>query len=212
MNKYIKAFFVAATLILIYGGASIGQAENIQKGQKSMEDKNMLIMSLDSGQVFIKLRPDLAPNHVERIKDLAGSGFYDGLVFHRVIDGFMAQTGDPTGTGTGGSGQNIKAEFSTAPFVRGTVGMARAQHEDSADSQFFITFDDAQFLNRKYTVFGNVVSGMEHVDKIKRGEPPVSPDKILWMRLASEKEAEMENDLEVPDFIDSELRPENYKQ
>ena len=133
--------------------------------------ENTLILELDHGTVEIALRPDLAPNHVARIKKLVRDGFYDGIVFHRVIDGFMAQTGDPTGTGSGGSGQNLKAEFSDANFGRGTVGAARAQHPDSADSQWFICFDDASFLNGQYTVWGEVVSGMEAVDKIKKAPP-----------------------------------------
>ena len=127
----------------------------------------------------VELRPDLAPNHVTRIKELARQGFYDGVVFHRVIDGFMAQTGDPTGTGMGGSGKKLKAEFTREPHVRGTVSMARAQSPDSGDSQFFIYFDDASFLDNQYTVWGKVIEGMDNVDKIKRGEPVNSPDKII---------------------------------
>jgi peptidylprolyl isomerase len=135
--------------------------------------------------VVIRLRPDLAPNHVARIKELATEGFYDGIVFHRVIEGFMAQGGDPTGSGMSGSGKRLRAEFSREPFVRGTCGMARSQHPDSADSQFFIMFDEGSFLNGQYTVWGEVVEGMEHVDAITRGEPPRVPDKILSMRVAS---------------------------
>jgi peptidylprolyl isomerase len=132
------------------------------------------------GPVVIRLRPDLAPKHVERIQTLTKQGFYNGVVFHRVIDGFMAQTGDPTGTGTGGSElPDLAGEFTKTPFVRGTLGMARAASRNSANSQFFITFDDASFLNGDYTVFGEVVSGMENVDKIKRGEPVQNPDRIL---------------------------------
>ncbi|MGC6472005.1 MAG: peptidylprolyl isomerase [Parvibaculales bacterium] len=143
-----------------------------------------MLLELKDGTVKIKLRPDLAPNHVERIKQLAGEGFYDGIVFHRVIDGFMAQSGDPTGTGMGGSEYpDLRAEFSNEPFVRGVLGMARSQHPDSANSQFFICFEDAQFLNRQYTVWGEVVEGMDYVDNIKRGEPPTDPDKIISMRL-----------------------------
>ena len=122
------------------------------------------------------MRPDLAPDHVARIKELARKGFYDGVVFHRVIDGFMAQTGCPHGTGTGGSGQKLKAEFNAEPHVRGTVSMARAQ-PDSADSQFFICFDDANFLDKQYTVWGRVIEGMENIDAIKKGEPVASPDQ-----------------------------------
>jgi peptidylprolyl isomerase len=145
-----------------------------------------LVLELTTGKVVILLRPDLAPNHVARIKELAEQGFYNGIVFHRVIEGFMAQTGDPTGTGTGGSGKKLKAEFSSAPFARGTVGMARASSPDSGDSQFFICFAPAPFLNGQYTVWGTVVEGMENVDKIKRGEPPSNPDKIVKASVESD--------------------------
>ncbi len=148
----------------------------------SENSENTLVLETTQGRVVIELRPDLAPNHVARIKELAQQGFYDGVVFHRVIEGFMAQTGDPTGTGRGGSGKNLKAEFSKAPHERGTVSMARANHPDSADSQFFICFDDAGFLDGKYTVWGRVIEGMENVDKIKRGEPVKDPDKIISVR------------------------------
>ena len=132
------------------------------------------------GDVVIKLRPDLAPGHVERITDLASSGFYDGVKFHRVIPGFMAQGGDPTGTGTSGSSKpNLKQEFSAEPHVRGACSMARTSDPNSANSQFFICFDDATFLDRQYTVWGNVTSGMEHVDALPKGEPPRSPGKIV---------------------------------
>ena len=148
--------------------------------------EDTLILTLKDGDVEIALRPDLAPNHVAQIKELARKGFYDGIVFHRVIDGFMAQTGDPTGTGTGGSGKRLKAEFNDEPHERGTCSMARSNHPDSADSQFFICFDDAGFLDGQYTVWGKVVSGMEHVDKIKRGEPVQNPDKIVKMRVKAD--------------------------
>ncbi len=151
----------------------------------SENKENTLVLETTHGRVVIELRPDLAPNHVARIKELAQQGFYDGVVFHRVIDGFMAQTGDPTGTGRGGSGKNLKAEFSKAPHERGTVSMARANHPDSADSQFFICFDDARFLDGKYTVWGRVIEGMDNIDKIKRGEPVKDPDKILSMRIGT---------------------------
>src|SRR5208282_2035755 len=147
----------------------------------SADKENTLVLETTHGRVVIELRPDLAPNHVARFKELAQQGFYDGVVFHRVIDGFMAQTGDPKGTGRGGSGKNLKAEFSKAPHERGTVSMARANHPDSADSQFFICFGDAHFLDGKYTVWGQVIEGMENIDKIKRGEPVKDPDKILSM-------------------------------
>ncbi len=151
----------------------------------SANSENTLVLETTQGRVTIEMRADLAPNHVARIKELAQQGFYDGVVFHRVIDGFMAQTGDPTGTGRGGSGKNLKAEFSKAPHERGTVSMARANHPDSADSQFFICFDDARFLDGKYTVWGQVTEGMENVDKIKRGEPVKDPDKIVSMRVGT---------------------------
>ena len=141
--------------------------------------ENSLHIHLKDGLVVIRLRPDLAPKHVERIKDLAREGFYDGIVFHRVIDGFMAQTGDPTGTGMGGSGQKLPAEFTKTPFDRGTVGMARSQDPNSGDSQFFICFAPAHFLNGQYTVWGEVTEGMDFVDAIKKGEPPSNPDKMV---------------------------------
>ena len=159
-------------------------AQTSLKSQIASSKEEIMLLELKDGTVKIKLRPDLAPNHVERIKQLAGEGFYDGIVFHRVIDGFMAQSGDPTGTGMGGSEYpDLRAEFSNEPFVRGVLGMARSQHPDSANSQFFICFEDAQFLNRQYTVWGEVVEGMDYVDNIKRGEPPTDPDKIISMRL-----------------------------
>ena len=148
--------------------------------------ENTLILDTTQGPVTIELRPDLAPNHVARIKELARQGFYDGVVFHRVIEGFMAQTGCPQGTGTGGSGQKLKAEFSKEKHVRGTASMARAQNLDSGDSQFFICFADAPFLNGQYTVWGEVLSGMENVDQIKRGEPVKDPDKIVSAKLVAQ--------------------------
>jgi cyclophilin family peptidyl-prolyl cis-trans isomerase len=155
------------------------------------DTENTLYLDLKDGRVVIELRPDLAPKHVARIKELVRKGFYDGIVFHRVIDGFMAQGGDPTGTGTGGSGVKLPAEFSNQPFVRGTVGMARAQSPDSADSQFFICFASAPFLDGKYTVWGQVIKGMEYVDKIKKGSEAANgqvdnPDKIVRMQIAAD--------------------------
>ena len=146
---------------------------------------NTLVLNLDTGSdgggdVVIRLRPDLAPGHVERIKSLVEDGFYDGITFHRVIPGFMAQGGDPTGTGTGSSKHpNLKAEFSSEPHVRGTCSMARAHNPDSANSQFFICFDDCRFLDGQYTVWGEVVEGMEHVDALPEGEPPRNPGRIV---------------------------------
>jgi peptidylprolyl isomerase len=146
---------------------------------------NTLTLETTKGDVTIKMRPDLAPNHVARIKQLVSEGFYNGIVFHRVIDNFMAQTGCPHGTGTGGSTYpNLSQEFNAAPHVRGTCSMARASHPDTANSQFFICFGDARFLDKQYTVWGEVVSGMENVDKIKRGEPVKDPDKILKATLS----------------------------
>jgi peptidylprolyl isomerase len=152
------------------------------------DPENTLIMDMSHGRVVIALRPDLAPKHVTRIKQLARQKFYDGVVFHRVIEGFMAQTGCPKGTGTGGSGEKLAAEFNSEPHVRGTCSMARAQAPNSADSQFFICFADVRFLDRQYTVWGKVIEGMENVDKIKRGEPVKSPDKILTLRVAADVE------------------------
>ncbi len=144
-----------------------------------------LTMTLETGEVKIRLRPDLAPDHVAQISGLANEGFYDGVVFHRVIDGFMAQGGDPTGSGMGGSSRpNLKAEFSAEPHVRGICSMARSSNPNSANSQFFICFDDARFLDKQYTVWGQVVEGMEHVDRLPKGEPPRSPGKIVSMRAA----------------------------
>jgi len=150
------------------------------------DPENQIFLDLKDGRVVIDLLPDVAPKHVERIKELAREGFYNGIVFHRVIDGFMAQTGDPTGTGTGGSGKKLVAEFSDEPFTRGAVGMARAQDPDSGDSQFFICFDSAPHLDRQYSAFGKVVKGMEFIDKIKKGDPRSgavpNPDKIISIR------------------------------
>jgi peptidylprolyl isomerase len=145
------------------------------------DELNTLVLNLDSGgDVVIRLRPDLAPDHVERIKELTNEGFYNGVVFHRVIDGFMAQGGDPTGTGMGGSSKpDLKAEFSREPHVRGVASMARAQNPDSANSQFFICFDECRFLDGQYTVWGEVIEGMEHVDALPKGEPPRAPGKIV---------------------------------
>jgi peptidylprolyl isomerase len=153
--------------------------------------ENTLIMTLDAGPVTIRLRPDLAPLHVARIKELAREGFYDGVVFHRVIGGFMAQGGDPTGTGGGGSDKpDLPAEFSKAPHLRGVCSMARLGHDvNSANSQFFICFDDATFLDGDYTVWGEVTDGMEHIDALPKGEPPRSPGKIVSMRVAADAPA-----------------------
>jgi peptidylprolyl isomerase len=153
--------------------------------------ENTLYLDLKDGRVVIEMRPDLAPNHVTRIKELVRKGFYDGLLFHRVIAGFMAQTGDPRGDGKGGSGTNLEAEFSSEPHVRGTVSMARAASPDSADSQFFIVFARARSLDGQYTVWGHVTEGMVRVGKIKRGDKArngsvISPDSIIRMRVAAD--------------------------
>ncbi len=151
------------------------------------DPENTIILETTQGRVVIALRPDLAPKHVERIKLLAREKFYDGIVFHRVIDGFMAQVGCPHGTGTGGSSHpNLEAEFNDEPHVRGVCSMARSQAPNSANSQFFICFDDAAFLDRQYTVWGTVIDGMDNVDKIKRGEPVSDPDSIVSMQVAAD--------------------------
>jgi peptidylprolyl isomerase len=172
---------------ILAGVAAIGNTM-----ANALDPQNTLYLETKDGRVVIRLRPDLAPKHVAQIKALVKRGFYDNIVFHRVIDGFMAQTGDPTGTGTGKSDlPNIPAEFTDTPFKRGTLGMARSQEPNSANSQFFICFADSAFLNRQYTVFGEVVSGMDVVDKIKKGDKAnngevANPDKIIKMRLAAD--------------------------
>ncbi|HRD28144.1 MAG TPA: peptidylprolyl isomerase [Caulobacter sp.] len=149
--------------------------------------ENTLLLTTDTGTVTIKLRPDLAPGHVERIKELAREGFYDGVVFHRVIPGFMAQGGDPTGTGSGGSKKpDLKAEFSNEKHLRGVCSMARTSYPHSANSQFFICFDDATFLDGQYTVWGEVVDGMDHIDALPKGEPPRQPGRIVSMKVAAD--------------------------
>ncbi len=150
------------------------------------DSEHTLLMETTQGPIVIEMRPDLAPAHVARIKELVREGFYDGIVFHRVIDGFMAQTGCPQGTGTGGSGKKLKAEFSKEKHKRGTCSMARAMDPNSGDSQFFICFTDAPWLDNQYTVWGEVTSGMENVDKIKRGEPVKNPDKIVSLKVAAD--------------------------
>ena len=171
MRKLLYLFPITMALAMVEYESLAGNLENT------------LYMDLEYGRVVIEMRSDLAPNHVSRIKELVRSEFYDGVVFHRVIDGFMAQGGDPTGTGTGGSGENIDAEFSNARHVRGTLSMARAQNPNSADSQFFICFGDASFLDGQYTVWGQVIEGMEFVDLIKKGEGSngevSNPEKII---------------------------------
>ncbi|HEY0567699.1 MAG TPA: peptidylprolyl isomerase [Xanthobacteraceae bacterium] len=154
-----------------------------------MATDNTMVLETTKGKVVIEMRPDLAPGHVARIKELVREGFYNGVPFHRVIEGFMAQTGCPQGTGTGGSGKKLKAEFNKEPHKRGTVSMARAQSPDSGDSQFFICFADSGFLDGQYTVWGKVTEGMDIVDQIKRGEPVRDPDRIVTARMAADAAA-----------------------
>lgn len=150
------------------------------------DPENTLLLETTKGNVVIEMRPDLAPNHVARIKELVREGFYNGIVFHRVIDGFMAQTGCPQGKGTGGSGTKLKAEFSDAKHVRGTCSMARSMDPNSGDSQFYMCFADSTWLDGQYTVWGQVVEGMDNVDKLKRGEPVSNPDKIVTLKVAAD--------------------------
>lgn len=179
MKKFILTLFAALTFSAASSATEVSDPDNT------------LVMELKDGTVLIEMYPDVAPRHVERIKDLVRQGFYDGLKFHRVIDGFMAQIGDPMGNGTGGSGLKLKAEFNNKHHGRGTVSMARAASPDSADSQFFICFKDADFLDGKYTVWGQVISGMEYVDNIKKGNSAANgivdnPDKIISMKILSD--------------------------
>ncbi len=187
------ALAFAAGVFTMSGPVGLGfNSAQAQDAKQERDLENTLYLDLKDGRVTIELRPDLAPNHVARIKELTREGFYDGVVFHRVIDGFMAQTGDPTGTGRGGSDKpDLAAEFSDANHGRGVVSMARAQNPDSANSQFFIVFSDASFLDGQYTVWGQVVDGMEHVDAIKRGSQAANgavddPDKIIKMQVAAD--------------------------
>ena len=179
MAALLRGAFLAAAIVMLGGAAMAADLENT------------LYMDVPAGRVVIEMRPDLAPETCARIKELVRQHFYDGVVFHRVIAGFMAQTGDPTGTGTGGSGRKLKAEFSQAHFVRGTVGMARAADPDSADSQFFIMFAPAPSLDGQYTIWGEVTSGMEYIDEIKKGDERrngmvENPDKIIRMEVAAD--------------------------
>jgi peptidylprolyl isomerase len=186
MRLFLLFFFFICGVFFVTNAQS-AKAET-PAGQNQEADTTFAYMQLKDGVVKIRLRPDLAPRHVARIKELIAKGFYDGLTFHRVIDGFMAQTGDPKGDGTGGSGQNLAAEFSSAPHLRGTVSMARAMNPDSADSQFFIVLAPAPHLDGQYTVWGEVVEGMNFVDTIKKGDPMnngtvTQPDRIIKMSL-----------------------------
>lgn len=178
-------------LTLLIGSLAIMTTASTARAADALDPENTLYIDLAYGRVTIKMLPDVAPKHVERIKKLAREGFYNGIIFHRVIDGFMAQTGDPTGTGTGGSKYpDLKAEFNPTNFGRGAIGMARTQNPDSANSQFFICFQDCSFLNNQYTVWGQVVEGMDIVDKIARGEPPSNPDKIVKMEVMADAQKE----------------------
>jgi len=172
-----------ATLAVLVFSTSLAMAQ----AAKAPDPANTLVLELKTGKVLIALRPDLAPKHVERVKKLAKEGFYNGLKFHRVIDGFMAQTGDPKGDGTGGSKYgSVPAEFTNTPFERGTIGAARTDDPNSANSQFFIVFQHAPHLNGKYTVWGRVIDGMTNVDKVAKGEPPAKPDTIVKAYLLSD--------------------------
>jgi peptidylprolyl isomerase len=188
---FLSAIVIGAGIFAMSGLDGSGvQSAQAQSAKQETNLENTLYLDLKDGRVTIKMRPDLAPNHVARIKELVREGFYDGIVFHRVIDGFMAQTGDPTGTGRGGSGQNLDAEFSLENHKRGVLSMARSQDPNSADSQFFIVFDDASFLDNQYTVWGEVSDGMDLVDTIKRGAEGSGavddPDKIVKMQVAAD--------------------------
>jgi len=176
-------------LIILAGSIFIMTAATAGSAQASDPENTILMEVSSGGTVTIELRPDLAPQHVERIKTLTREGFYDGVVFHRVIDGFMAQTGDPTGTGTGGSDEpDLPAEFSQENYLRGTIGMARTDNPDSANSQFFFCFTDTgcSFLKGQYTILGQVTDGMEYIDTLAKGEPPANPDKIVKMQVAAD--------------------------
>ncbi|GER02826.1 hypothetical protein JCM17846_05080 [Iodidimonas nitroreducens] len=188
-SMILKKWFAGLLALSLSGAAVTVQAQNQAENQAVdlSDPENTLYLDLETGRVTIQLRPDKAPNSVERIRTLVRRGFYDGLIFHRVIPGFMAQGGDPAGNGSGGSElPDLKAEFSDLLHLRGTMAMARADSPDSANSQFYITFSRISNLDNKYTIIGRVVSGMEHVDALAVGEPPVEPSKIIKMSLASD--------------------------
>ena len=168
-------------IIIVLGVMCVTMVKPVKKA--SANNSKFITIETSQGNVVIETLPKFAPNHVKRIKELVKTGFYDGIIFHRVIEGFMAQTGDPDGNGTGGSGQNLKAEFSDYEYKYGTVGMARSMNPDSGDSQFFICFDGCSHLTGQYTVWGQVTSGMEAVEKLAIGEPPRNPDKMISVRL-----------------------------
>jgi len=194
-KNFIKGLILTSGSIFIMSTAQT---------EAATPDNTILMEVSTGGTVVIELLPNYAPKHVERIKELTREGFYDGLKFHRVIDGFMAQTGDPRGDGTGGSEKpDLPAEFSDYNFGRGTVGMARSASPDSANSQFFICFNDCSFLNGQYTVWGQVTEGMEYIDQVKRGEPPLNPDTIVSMQVASDAANEM-SVAEAPETVETE--------
>jgi peptidylprolyl isomerase len=168
-------------IIIVLGVMCVTMVKPVKKA--SANNSKFITIETSQGNVVIETLPKIAPKHVKRIKELVKTGFYDGIIFHRVIEGFMAQTGDPDGNGTGGSGQNLKAEFSDYEYKYGTVGMARSMNPDSGDSQFFICFDGCSHLTGQYTVWGQVTSGMEAVEKLAIGEPPRNPDKMISVRL-----------------------------
>ena len=193
MFLYKRMLSYLSIALFCFGVIMCTQAATAEENTTQLDLANTVNLDLQGGRVVIQLRPDLAPNHVARIKELVSEGFYDGVVFHRVIEGFMAQTGDPTGTGTGGSGKNIKAEFNSELHVRGAVSMARASNPNSADSQFFIVLEDSKFLDNQYTLWGQVIEGMEYVDQIKKGSRTdngqvTDPDKIIRMQLGDAAE------------------------
>jgi peptidylprolyl isomerase len=205
----MKKLLIAFTLILALVAQTV-------RADAPADPENTLYLDLKDGRVVIQMRPDLAPKHVARIKELVRQGFYNGLVFHRVIEGFMAQGGDPTGTGTGGSGQNLPAEFSAEPFARGVVGMARAQSPNSADSQFYIMLAETPSLNGQYTVWGKVVSGMEFVDKIKKGDAAQNgtvsdPDKIVKLQVAADADKSAGGDAKPADAKPADAKPADDK-
>ncbi len=181
-------FALACLLVLVGCGEDQRETSKSEEAALAVADpENAIVIELKDGNVVIELMPEKAPKHVERIKTLAREGFYDGILFHRVIDGFMAQTGDPSGNGTGGSPlPDLAAEFNDGSFKRGTLGMARSSSPNSANSQFFITFGDTPHLNGQYTIFGQVVDGMDHVDSITKGEPPANPDKMISMKVLAD--------------------------
>ncbi len=188
--RLLTSLILAAAVLAAPALVTPALAQQPPPAAKPLDPQNTLVIELKTGKVMIQLRPDLAPKHVERVKQLAKEKFYDGTVWHRVIPGFMAQGGDPTGTGTGGSKYgNVKAEFTPTQFERGTVGAARSQSPDSANSQFFICFTHTPFLNGNYTVWGRVVDGMQFVDQIAKGEPPANPDKIIKAYILADAQA-----------------------